>query len=275
MRYRSALFTLSIITLPITSDASDPLQLNPESPWYALDSEPGWQFELGLGVEIEPTYAGSDSSESAAGVSARALFRTQSGHRIYFGLGEIGTIYSISENTQFQGFIEYEEGRDRGDDPILDTLDSVESTIEGQFTLARRFGDSSIFATLQPDLTGDANKGLVWFVGASHDWLMDNDKWRFGTRLDISGADSEYMQTEFGITSDESLRSGFRTFQPNSGLKSLTLGLSTEYYLSNRMSILGSMEVESYLGDAADSPLILDLGSKTGIEANLLFRWRL
>lgn len=275
MRYQSVLLALFTSTLSIASEASDPLQLNPESPWYALDSAPGWQFELGFGVEIEPTYAGSDNSESAAGASARALYRTQSGNRIYFGLGEIGMIYSISANTQFQGFIEYEEGRDRSDDPILKNLNSIDSTIEGQFTLAHRFGNSAIFATLQPDLAGDANKGLVWFVGASHDWLMANEKWRFGTRLDISGADSEYMRTEFGITSDEELRSGFRTFQPDSGLKSLTLGLSTEYFLSNSLSILGSMEIESYLSDAADSPLILDLGNKTGIEANIFLRWRL
>lgn len=274
MRYQTVLLTLFISTLSITAGASDPLQLNPESPWYALDSEPGWQYELGFGAEIEPTYAGSDNSQSEAGASARALYRTQSGHRIYFGLGEIGAIYSISPNTQFQGFIEYEEGRDRSDDPILESLDRIDSTIEGQFTLAHRFGNSTLFATLQPDLAGDANKGVVWFVGAGHDWLTVNEKWRFGTRLDISGADSEYMRTEFGITSNEALRSGYRAYQPNGGLKSLTLGLSSEYYLSNSLSLLGSMEIENYLSDAADSPLILDLGNKTGIEANIFLRWR-
>ncbi|MGH1428931.1 MAG: MipA/OmpV family protein [Arenicella sp.] len=255
------------------ANAQDPLQLNPESLWYKLGSETGWYFDLELGVEVEPTYAGSKNTETEPSLGARAMYRSNAGHRYFLTFGELGAIYSISPNTQFLAFLESEEGRDPSDDPVLNGLDKVDSTIEGQFTLARRFGNSTLFATLQPDLTGDANKGLVWFVGGTYDWLSKGGQWRFASRLDISGADTEYMATEFGITQSESQRTGYRSYAPSSGLKSATLGFSAEYKFSERLSVLSTLELENYLGDAKDSPLISDFGQSNTIEARTVLRW--
>jgi len=252
----------------------DPLKLNPASPWYKLDAETGWHYDLSLGVEVEPTYAGSKNTQTEADVGAQALYNTEAGHRYFISLGEIGGVFSLSSNTQLLAFLEAEEGRESDEEPILKGLDEVDSTIEGQFTLAHRFGNRTIFVTLQPDLAGDANKGIVWFVGGAYDWLSNSGKWRLASTLDISGADEEYMTTEFGITEDESRRTGYRAYTPNSGLKSATLGLAAEYYISERLSILGSFDLENYLGDAKDSPLVKDLGDSTNIEASAVLRWR-
>lgn len=266
--------SLGFACLQAEAQETDPLQLNPASPWYKLDAETGWHFDLKLGAELEPTYAGSKNTNTEADVGAQALYRSNSGHRYFIGLGEIGGVFSLSPNTQFLAFLESEGGREASEDSILQGLDTIDDTIEGQFTLARRFGNRTIFATLQPDLAGDANKGLVWFVGAGYDWLSLSGKWRFASSFDISGADSEYMTTEFGITSAESQRTGYRTYTPNSGLKSATFGLAAEYYINDRLSILNTIEIESYLDNAKDSPLIKDLGDATNIEASAVLRWR-
>ncbi|MEM7193405.1 MAG: MipA/OmpV family protein [Pseudomonadota bacterium] len=272
MRLSLTLVVLSLCASP--AQASDPLTLDPQSPWYLFDSEPGWHFDLGLGLELEPNYAGADDSTSEVAAFAQAVYHSEKGHRYFLGLGEVGLNYSISPNTQIQAFLEYEEGREVDDDELLIGLEPIDSTFEGQFTLARRFGNKTVFATLQPDVAGDANKGLVWFIGASRDWMSADETWRFGTRLDLSGANAEYMQTEFGISAVEAARTRFDEYTPGSGLKSATLGLSAEYFINNRLSVLSTMEVERYLDKASASPLIQDVGSDTTVEASVLLRWR-
>ena len=157
-----------------TTPAKDPLRHNPQSPWYLLNAESGWHFDLGAGMEYEPGYAGSDQYEVEPDVFARATYRTEGGHRYVLGFGDFGAIFSLGQNMQISAFLEHEEGREAEDDAALKGLDRVDSTIEGQFMLARRFGNATLYAILQPDLTGDANKGLVWFIGGSHDRFLAN-----------------------------------------------------------------------------------------------------
>ncbi|MEM8499256.1 MAG: MipA/OmpV family protein [Pseudomonadota bacterium] len=263
-----------LIFMPAIAVADpDPLQLNPASAWYALDASNGWHFDVGAGFEYEPSYPGSDKYSTEPDVFARAMYRTDKGHRYFISLGEVGAVFSLSDRTQFQMFLEYEEERETDDDDTLVGLNEVDATIEGQFMLARRYGNFSAYAIAQPDLTGDANKGLVWFLGASYDHLFRDGEWRLGSTLDVSGADSEHMITEFGVTSQEAARTGYAQYQPSSGLKSATWGISAEYWLNPDLSILGSIETEFYFSEAANSPLIAEFGRRTGIEARVLLRW--
>lgn len=252
----------------------DPLALNPASPWYGTDLQAGWHYDVGIGIEYEPGYAGSDKYAIEGDIAARALYRTQSGSRFFINLGEVGGAFSLSPNTEILAFFEYEEGREDEDDATLTGLNAVDSTIEGQFMLARRFENTMLFGGLQADLAGDANKGLVWFLGAGYDWLAPSKRWRANTTVDLSGADEEYMRTEFGITADEASRTGYASYRPGSGLKSLTWNINVEYYISDSLSLLGGIETEYYLSEAADSPLISDEGSDLTVEASLLLRYR-
>ncbi|MFK8019997.1 MAG: MipA/OmpV family protein [Pseudomonadales bacterium] len=268
------LATLVCVLSNTGAHATDPLQINPASPWYALDANSGWHFDVGLGVEYEPAYPGSDEYSAEPDVFARALYRTDSGNRYFLSLGEVGAMFALSDRTQFQVFLEYEEAREVDDDQALRGLDEVDATVEGQFMLAHRFGNLSTYAILQPDLTGNANKGLVWFVGAGYDRMLENDVWRLSTTFDLSGADSEYMNTEFGISSDEARRTGYREFRASAGLKSASWAISAERWFRPNLSLLFNVEAEYYLRDAADSPLVADLGRRVGIEASATVRWR-
>ena len=262
------------LLLAASNVKADPLLLNPSSPWYGLNFENGWHFDVGLGFEYEPTYAGSDKYVSDVDVSARALYRLGNGNRFFINIGELGGVFSLSPDTQLTAFLEFEEGREYEEDPALTGLKKIDSTIEGQFMLAHRFGNTTLLGGLQPDLSGAANKGLVWFLGMGFDWLSTNKQWRANTTFDISGADGEYMNTEFGITEEESLRTDYEVYQPSRGLKSLTWNLSAEYFVSKSFSLLGSIDTEYYLSEASNSPLISKEGAELTYEANLQFRYR-
>lgn len=75
------------------------------------------------------------------------------------------------------------------------------------------------------------------------------------------------------ISAQATAGSGIAIYQPSAGLKSLSTQLAAEYQFSPSMSLLGTMEWESYFNDAADSPLIQDIGSKNTLAYSLLLRY--
>ena len=91
----------------------------------------------------------------------------------------------------------------------------------------------------------------------------------------MSWADGEHMQTEFGLTALQAAVVGLREYRPGGGIKSATLGLSGQRYFGRRWSLFGTIEAEHYLGDAADSPLLADIGTDLTFEvlAGVYFRF--
>lgn len=245
--------------------------LNPFGAWYLADQEAGWYFDLGLGVELEPDYAGSKDSSTEPDLFARAFY-VGGGHRFFANLGEVGAFWSLAPDWVLATVLEVEEGRDASDNPALAGLDDIDSTVEGQVTLARRLGDFTLAGILQPDVLG-RGKGFVTFLVLTYDRML-TESLRFATVADVSYGDSTYMQTEFGITGPESLASGLAAYDASAGWKSATLELQVEQFFSEHVSLLLGVSAEQYFSDASDSPLIADLGDDLNFEAGALLRIR-
>lgn len=277
LKYAAGMITMAICPLFASESNADvkadtnAMSTVPTSPYYLSDAQPGWYYDAFIGLGSEPTYAGSDNSESEIEGNARAFYVTESGHRYYFSLGEVGGYWTLGDNTQLVAFLEFEEGRESDDDAIFDHFEEVESTLEGQFLLVHRWDQLYASLVLQPDLLG-RGKGVVWFAAIARDWFYDN--WRVTLSADISGANRTYMETEFGVSAQAAAGSGLAIYQPSAGLKSLSTQLAAEYQFSPSMSLLGTVEWESYLNDAADSPLIQDIGSKNTLAYSLLLRYQ-
>lgn len=270
----STLFPILLsLGVGINAEANELLTINPQSPWYGYDRPNEWIFDLGVGVEYEPSYTGSSSYNVGPSGLARAVYVNENRDRYIIGLGDLGAVFSLSPSTQLATFVEYEEGRDSTDDDALNGLNDIDATIEGQVMLAHRIGNMTVFGILQPDLAGKANKGVVWFLGAGYDWIASNH-WHHSAQVNVSGGDSEYMNTEFGITSEEAQRTDYDQYRLESGLKSTTLSLTSEYYIGHAVSIIGDISFEYYLDDAADSPLIDQAGSRFSSEASVAIRWQ-
>ena len=259
------------LSLPVFAQSGP--EKNPLSPWYLADAEKWWYVDGLIGAELEPDYVGSDDSELEPAALLRAIFKDRSGRRYTVATGEIGLALYFGENWAFTADFELEDGRE-SENEDLRGLPEGRSTLEGEFALFRRFGDGYGFAVLQPDLLG-RGKGIVYFLGYAYDHLSSNGRWRLSPRIDVSWADDEHMQTEFGLTPDEASIIGQDPYSPGGGLKSTTLGLSAQWFFGKRWSWLASVEVEYYHSKAADSPLISVLGSDVTVEATtgLFFRF--
>jgi outer membrane scaffolding protein for murein synthesis (MipA/OmpV family) len=240
------LLAIGLITHALGDNSKNPL-----GPWYLSDKERGWYFDALLGVEYEPTYAGSDKYEFEPEFNLRAFFRDSGNNRYFASLGEIGGIFEITPDLMLSAVLEYEEGRDAEEDSTLEGFDEVDDTVEGQFSLFYRFKpDTYLAVVFQPDLLG-RGKGLVYFVAVGNDTMLLSDRLRLSTVVDLSFANSEHMRTEFGVTDSEAVATGLRAYRPDGGLKSVTGSVGIEFFLGEHWSFLFDSEVEFYLADAA------------------------
>ncbi len=258
----------------VNTSIADDNEYNPLGPWYLSDRDPSWYFDAFLGVEYEPTYAGSNKHELEPGLNLRAMYKNSYNHRFFVSLGEAGGIFQLTENSMFSAVLEYEEGRDKKADNALKGLDKVRDTVEGQFSFFYRFLPNTVFgAVFQPDLLG-RGKGLVYFIGVGNDTMFLSDTLRVSSRIDLSFADAEHMRTEFAVSGSESTASGLRAYRPSGGIKSWTGSLGLEYFLHENWSTWVHSEFEYYTVKARRSPLIRDEGSPFTYELSAGVRWR-
>ena len=114
--------------------------------------------------------------------------------------------------------------------------------------------------------TATGDKGTVWFVGGTYTWRTAGDRAFVSINADLSGSTQDNQQTDFGITAEQSVASGFPEYSPDGGLKSFGIGLNLEYQMTDRWYLLSAIEYERLLGDVADSPIVFD---QNNVEATL------
>jgi outer membrane protein len=75
-------------------------------------------------------------------------------------------------------------------------------------------------------------------------------------------ADDDYMSAYFGIDRKNSLRSGLKQYDADSGFKDVGITLPLLYNASPHWSIMGVAGYKRLIGDAADSPIVDDEGDE-------------
>ena len=117
----------------------------------------------------------------------------------------------------------------------------------------------------------------------AHDALMGDlkldafarlgDNWiaAAGPRLSLAGGD--YQQTYFGVTPQQSAASGLPVFQPRGGLLSYGAAAQVTYHWTKRVESTAYATANRLVGDAADSPLVTERGSRNQFGAGVSTRW--
>ena len=142
----------------------------------------------------------------------------------YFGsLGEVGVLYPLAPDTFVRGVLEYEEGRDNADDPILASFPVIDDTVELQIGVGRQFGDLTLGGAVQVDILG-RGKGLVGFVGG-RDGVDLGPRLEMEAGIDVSFANATHMNTEVGISAATATASGQAAYYTPGGYKGTTASL--------------------------------------------------
>lgn len=93
-------------------------------------------------------------------------------------------------------------------------------------------------------------------------------------RLSTTWASGDYMGNFFSINSADAARSGLNTYNADDGVKDVAIGGSLTYRFTLRWSLTGSVAYSRLLGDAADSPIVDDVGDQNQLFAGALINYR-
>jgi len=230
-----------------------------------------WSFDVGLGLEYESAYVGSDEYSTEAEFQLQATYTANNGSEWFVGTDGVGVRFEPLEDTKVILSFEYEFGRDNDDDPILAGFAEVEDTWEFQAIVVHDLGPFRVGAGLQQDILG-RGKGLVGFVGAGYEYDV-TDRLTFNSQIDFSFANSEHMNTEVGITAAASAASGLSTYDASGGYKGASIDVGFDYALTPSTTLTANLGVETYGSAISDSPLVRDEGSSTTQEASIGIRY--
>jgi outer membrane scaffolding protein for murein synthesis (MipA/OmpV family) len=216
--------------------------------------EDGWAFGLGLGVEYESAYEGSDEYDFE--VDPAGAIQWRSGDNIFYWAGEaLGWRGLRSETWLFDAAVGFDEGREESDsdDGRLDGLGDGDEGVE--FVVqARRAFDSDWRYWLDGRVVAGENGNLGLFgVGR-----------RFGDRNDGTGheiaiavvfQDSDYANKDFGIDAEQSASSGLDETDLSGGFRSVGFNYNYRQYINENWQIFGEAVYEQYSRDIQDSPI--------------------
>lgn len=208
---------------------------------------------IGLGVGAVPVYEGS-SEYRALPVP---LINYQSGNFFItprMGLPAMGLKASLASDLDAGVFVGMALGRKADDADLTKGLDDIKFHGAYGAYVEWRPGRYSLGAGYKQ--AARSGYGGTLELRASYAALMtEKNTVQVGIRTEW--ANSDYMQTWYGVTSSQSARSreGLSTYSPSSGFKNVGLYSTWIYRINPSWSTVSTIGVNTLLGDARDSPL--------------------
>lgn len=214
----------------------------------------GWSFGLGLSVEYESAYEGSD--EYGFEINPAGAVQWRRGDDIFYWAGQaLGWRGLRSKTWLFQAAVAYEEGREESDsdDGRLNGLGDTDGGIELVLQARRAFDADWRYWLDGRVVTGE--KGTLGIFGVGR---------RFGDKKDGTGSevgivvvyqDSERANTDFGINAAQSAASGLRETRLSGGFRSIGFNYNYRNYINKNWQIFGEVLYERYGSDIEDSPI--------------------
>lgn len=214
----------------------------------------GWAFALGIGLEYESAYEGSD--EFGFEVQPAGGIQWRKGNDVFYWAGEsLGWRGLRARRWLLEAAVAFDEGRQESDsddgrlDGLGDTDDSVDLVLQARYAL----DDDWRYWLIGRVVTG--RHGNLGLLGAGR---------RFGDRLDGTGSeinvvaafhDSKLANTEFGVDARQADASGLDRTKLNGGLRSLGLNYNYRHSLTPHWQVFGEVLYERFLRDVRDSPI--------------------
>ena len=216
--------------------------------------EDGWGFGLGVGVEYESAYEGSD--EFGFEVEPAGAVQWRRGNDVFYWAGEaLGWRGLRADRWLLEAAIGFDEGRKESD--------SDEGRLNGLGET-----DENVELVLQARLALDAD-WRYWLVGRvvtgkNGDLGLFGFGRRFGDRLDGTGSeinvvavfhDSSFANKDFGITAQQAAASGLNETRQSGGLRSFGLNYTYRHNINRNWQIFGEALYERFSSDVRASPI--------------------
>lgn len=250
-----------------------------------LTERSGSSVQVGGGALIKPKYEGSDEYDVYGFPIIIPDFSGNSQFSFFKKYVEINGADDVRFKLLNQGgftagpLAGYTFGREEDDGDKLAGLGDVdEGLIVGGFVAYSFDVNASKFtlsSSYHQQVTGDEDGYLLRFSAGVERPV--NDRLKIKAKVGTTYADDEYFQTNFGVTSQQSLnsRANLAAFDADAGFKDVFVSLGTDLQLSESWKLIANVKYSRLLGDAEDSPVIETEDQFTGlIGLTYKFDWR-
>ena len=233
-----------------------------------------WKVSVGLGVISLPEYEGASKRISSAAPDLNASYKSEDWGTFGIGSKSNGISWTIVDKHAYslglslgavQGRVDNKDGtlfrpgskRLRGMGEIKSSAEygvfgRVNAGIPLTFAFKKDAGNGKLNAK---DGSFDGSGGSVIELGADIPWEI-NSKLALSLSPSLVWADKKHNQTYFGVTAAQSAKSGFKTYTPNAGIKSMGLTLNGNYKIDNSWSANAAVSFTQLTGDAAKSSIV-------------------
>ena len=216
--------------------------------------EDGWGFGLGLSIEYETAYEGSDEFNFELQPAGAVQWRK--GNNIFYWAGEaIGWRGLRADTWLLEALVGFEEGREESDSDkgYLNGLGNIDEGLELVLQARHTFSVDWRY-WLVSRLVASQNGHLGLFgVGR-----------RFGSQLDGSGLEMnivavfhnrEFANKGFGINAQQAAASGLNESLLSGGLRSVGMDLNYRYNINNNWQIYSEALFEYFSSEVRSSPI--------------------
>jgi outer membrane protein len=252
-----------------TGDAiADPVDAGPGA---------GVNFTLGAGAGMAPDYEGSDDYEFVPLWNLRAgnLYHPNTFVQV---LGpRLRSNFLPSDHWRLGLSGQFIRERDDVDNNQVDDLEKVDpSVMLGAMGGYDFFADPREHLMLEVDVRQDVanDNGFLASVRGLYGRPFA-DGWRFDAVVGSTWASDDYMSSYFGIDGADAARSGLDQFSADEGFKDVSVAGALSYRFFERWSVTALVSYTRLLDDAADSPVVDDVGNEnqffTGALVNYTF----
>lgn len=210
-----------------------------------------------IGPQLSPSWPGADKHSLGPYID---VSRTRDGEFEYEAPDEsFGQPLARAGNFAFGpalGFIGKRKASDIGAD-----LPTVGFTFEaGAFAQAYLAPELRVRVEGRKGLSG--HKG--WAGEVSADYIArQGDDWLFSIGPRVTLGDAKYTRAYFGVTPAAAATSGLAPFDPGGGVQSVGVAAGYLRQLSRNWGVAAYARYDRLIGDAADSPVVRELGSRS------------
>ncbi|WP_158781470.1 MipA/OmpV family protein [Pantoea sp. BAV 3049] len=224
---------------------------------------------IGGGIGVKPDYLGSDHSKLTFIPAVKVDYGP-------FFVGGVDTLTALgwkfydSQHWQFSlGAGADLSPRQESDNDRLRGMGDIDVSPHAFLAGSYKNAFSRSGMILTQDIGGN-QQGLKLYAYSHLDWQLSEDsRIFFGPRLSWGNAD--YMQTQFGVSAEQSSRSGLQRYEAGAGLQDIGLELGIDYQISPSW-MAGFRATALHLEDeAADSPVVQD---NNQLRYGLFFAWK-